>query len=410
MRTASVIIVSNGRPDALRRCLTAVGQLSYDAFEIVVVADGASARALHGLPTLDHIKLVTFDTPNISAARNLGIEAAAGEIVAFVDDDAVPEPTWLGALAAAFDDAEVAAAGGFVRGRNGVSWQWRAGTVDEGGQTHPLQLDPDRTSILHPAHGRAIKTEGTNMGFRREILAEMGGFDPAFRFYLDESDLNMRLAGRGHVTAIVPQAEVHHGFAASPRRRQDRVPLDLFEIGASHAAFLLRHCAETHRPAYRAGFHDEQRKRLLRHMVAGRLVPGDVGRLLERLQQGFDEGKMRKPQSLAPLTRAAEGFRPFPRAAPHRPCLHAGRWHRRAAYRRKAAHDVSAGHVTTVMVFSPTTFFGSVAFSCDGYWEHRGGQFGKMERTEPIFKPLTLKQKIQAETARIARARGLAPK
>ena len=407
MRTPSVIVVSNGRPDALRRCLTAIGQLFYPAFEIVVVADRSGIAALKDFDGLDAIKLVSFDEPNISAARNLGIEHAAGEIVAFIDDDAVPEPTWLDELAGAFDDPAVSAAGGYVRGRNGVSWQWRAGTVDEGGQTHLLRLDHDTPTVLHPAHGRAIKTEGTNMAFRRDVLASLGGFDPAFRFYLDESDLNMRLAAKGHATAIVPRAEVHHGFAASARRRQDRVPLDLFEIGASQAAFLLRHCPDSERPTFRAGFVEEQRKRLLRHMVAGRLAPGDVRRLLDRLHQGFDEGLLRKPQSLTPLARAADGFSPFPNAAPNGIRLHSGRWSNRRKLRRKAAQDVADGHMTSVMIFSPTTLYGRVTFTKDGYWEHWGGQFGRMERDEPIFKPLTLKQKIRRETQRIARARGL---
>lgn len=407
MRTASVIVVSNGRPEALCRCLTAVGQLFFPAFEIVVVADRSGITALKDVKGADAIKRVPYVEPNISVARNLGIEHAAGEIVAFIDDDAVPEPTWLGALMTAFDEPEVCAAGGYVRGRNGISWQWRAGTVDEGGRTHPLPLTDDAAVVLHPAHGRAIKTEGTNMAFRRDVLAAMGGFDPAFRFYLDESDLNMRLAAQGHATAIVPRAEVHHGFAASARRRQDRVPLDLFEIGASQAAFLLRHCPETERPGFRAGFAEEQRRRLLRHMVAGRLAPGDVRRLLARLHQGFDEGLLRKPQGLAPLARAADGFSPFPSATPNGIRLHSGRWANRRRLRRKAAQDVADGHMTSVMIFSPTTLYGRVTFANDGYWEHRGGQFGRMERDEPIFKPLTLKQKIRNETRRIARARGL---
>ncbi|MCB2152739.1 MAG: glycosyltransferase, partial [Rhodobacteraceae bacterium] len=59
-------------------------------------------------------------------ARNLGLAAAAGEIVAFIDDDAVPEPRWLARLTAPFADPGIAAAGGFVVGRNGISFQWRA--------------------------------------------------------------------------------------------------------------------------------------------------------------------------------------------------------------------------------------------------------------------------------------------
>ena len=118
--TVSVVIVSRDRPLALRRCLTGVSQLQFTPFEVVVVADPAGLAAARELPFAAHLRLVSFDEPNISAARNLGLTHAAGD-VAFIDDDAVPEPTWLRHLTAPAGQADVAAMGGFVRGRNGIS-------------------------------------------------------------------------------------------------------------------------------------------------------------------------------------------------------------------------------------------------------------------------------------------------
>lgn len=407
MKSVSVIVVSNGRADALLRCLTGVGQLQYAEFEIVVVADSHAAEMLRSTPWADTIKIIPFDTENISAARNTGIASAAGEVLAFIDDDAVPEPAWLIHLIAAFDDAEVSAAGGFVRGRNGISFQWKARHLDRFGESHPIRLQDDRPVVLYAPEGQAIKTEGTNMAFRREVLAGLGGFDPAFRFYLDESDTNMRLARAGHATALVPLAQVHHGFAPSNRRRSDRVPRDLFEIGASHAAFLLRHAPAGDVQAAKHAFRKQQRIRLLNHMVAGRLEPRDVVRLMSRLDRGFGEGAQRQPQPLPAIARARDPFRPFASTAPHAPKLHVGRWKERIKIRQRAARDVAAGHMTTVMLFSPTSFYGHVSFSSGGFWEHRGGQFGKMERSEPPFKVRTLKEKAQSELNRISLVRGL---
>jgi GT2 family glycosyltransferase len=65
------------------------------------------------------------------------------------------------------------------------------------------------------AAGFVVKTEGTNCAFRRDVLAGLGGFDPAFRYFLDETDVNLRLAEAGARTVIVPRALVHHGSAAS---------------------------------------------------------------------------------------------------------------------------------------------------------------------------------------------------
>ncbi|MDD9740566.1 MULTISPECIES: glycosyltransferase family 2 protein [Marinovum] len=407
MRPVSVIIVSHGREAALKRCLKALRQLLYPTFEVVVVADRPTLAALQGLPQAMGIKTAPCDAQNISLARNIGLGLAAGEVVAFIDDDAVPEPTWLTHLAAVFDDAEVAAAGGYVRGRNGISWQWRGAWVDGCGVRHALPLEGERPTVLHPGPGRAVKTEGTNMAFRREVIAGIGGFDPAFRFFLDETDLNLRLARAGLATALVPLAQVHHGFAASARRRADRVPRDLFEIGASHAAFLLRHCPDAKRGGAQARFAGEQRRRLLRHMVAGRLEPRDVRHLLARLEAGFAAGAARAPGALPALPHASEPFAPLPPRPALRPKLTCGRWWHRARLRRQAAHDAAAGHVSTALIFSLTTAYCHVRFTPAGYWEHSGGQFGKSERDEPLFTLRRLRRKCDAEIARIRRERGL---
>ena len=87
----SVVVVSRDRPDALLRCLTGLSQLQYPNFEIVVVADAKGQQAVVASQFSSQIKCIGFDLPNISEARNLGISHAAGDIVAFIDDDAVPE-------------------------------------------------------------------------------------------------------------------------------------------------------------------------------------------------------------------------------------------------------------------------------------------------------------------------------
>jgi glycosyltransferase involved in cell wall biosynthesis len=108
----SVVIVSRGRPHSLARTLTGISQLQYWNFEVVVVADPDGIKSAQKLPFADTLKLVAFDEPNISAARNRGLLHAAGEIVAYIDDDAVPEPMWLRHLVAPAARSDVAAMGG----------------------------------------------------------------------------------------------------------------------------------------------------------------------------------------------------------------------------------------------------------------------------------------------------------
>lgn len=124
MRPVSIVVVSRDRPAALARCITGLAQLDHAPFEVVVVACHDGLAAIEAHPKAAEIKTVAYDLPNISAARNRGIAAAAGEVVAFIDDDAVPEPSWLSRLTAPFETDAVAATGGFVIGRNGFSLQW----------------------------------------------------------------------------------------------------------------------------------------------------------------------------------------------------------------------------------------------------------------------------------------------
>ena len=403
----SVIIVSRGRPDALTLCLKSLEQQFLERFEVVIVADPAGLDAVQLGGWGDRIKAIPFDEPNISVARNLGIAAAAGDVVTFIDDDAVAEPTWLSFLTEPFSNTDAAASGGYVRGRNGISFQWRAERIDRQGWSHKLELNDDRLHLLEANERWAIKTQGTNMAFRRDVLAELGGFDPAFHFYLDETDLNRRLADRKLRTAIVPDAQVHHSYAASAYRDSDRSPRSLREVGSSLSVFLRKHApVETHDKAY-DNMRADQRRRLLRFMVAGGLEPRDVGRLLDDLDGGFEAGKTRPIAGLEAIPSPGEPYRQFNHSVPNKSVTHAGWLWGINHLERKAFRDRSAGFITTVFALSPTYRRHWVRFSDDGLWLHRGGLWGRADRDRPAPKTTGLSARVRREIARVAHQRGL---
>ncbi|MBC57022.1 MAG: glycosyl transferase [Confluentimicrobium sp.] len=401
----SVVVVSHQRPEALSRCLTSLTQLDFAEFEVVVAADAPGLAAVRALGLGGAVKQMLVEAPGISGARNAGLSVAAGDVVAFIDDDAVAEPTWLTHLTGPFRDARVAAASGFVRGRNGISFQWKARTVDRLGRHMPLVVPQGAPSLHRGTPERAIKTEGTNMAFRRAALARIGGFDPAYRFFLDETDVNMRLALEGAVTAIVPLAQVHHSFAPSPRRAATRAPLSLFENGASTAVYLRKFAPELDRAAGFARLRADERRRVVRQIVRGNLGPRDLRRLMDDLEAGLADGLSRPIRARAPLPPATEPFRPFPGMPGRGHLLLAGRPWQARRLRRSAETLVYGGQPVTLFLFSPTSFFHRMRFRQPGYWEQTGGLFGRSDRGQRLFRITGFHARVQREKARLSHVR-----
>ena len=154
----SVIIPNRDRTRSLARTLAALKRQSLRGFEVVIVSNRAE-EITRAIPQARDAIIVPFEPANISRARNAGCAAASGEILAFCDDDAVPEPTWLARLIAPFSRAQVGATGGLVRGRNGVSLQWGFQEVDAFGNDWPLPR-PDAPFTGAPTPGRVLKKIG----------------------------------------------------------------------------------------------------------------------------------------------------------------------------------------------------------------------------------------------------------
>ncbi|MFI0395751.1 glycosyltransferase family 2 protein [Paracoccus jiaweipingae] len=367
---ASVVVVSRHRPGHLALCLESLAQQDHPDFEVILVADPASVLIRPDLP----LRRIVFDIANISRARNIGLSRAAGRVVAFIDDDAVAEPTWLSRLAAALAGPGVLSAAGFTRGPDGICWQVRAERIGPDGQPRPLSVTGDAPQ-LHSANPLPVSTIGTNCAFRRAALVAIGGFDPDFRFHLDETDVNLRMATRfaQALTAVVPMAQVIHGLAPGTGRPVVRGAPDLAVIGRSHAILARKHRGSD------GWVMAAQRRRLLREMLAGRLGPCAVAGAMRSLQAGLVAGRA------VPLTAPDRAFGPPPGFRPLRgrfrghTVLQGWLW-QAPALRRQAAALVAQGIRVSVILLSPSVVPHRQRLTPGGWWERQGGLWGATAR------------------------------
>lgn len=244
--TVSVVINTLNRADVLERALQSLDWVAYrPGFEVVVVNGPSTDGTAEILERWgDRIKVGRCDQPNLSTSRNIGIAMAAGDIVAFMDDDAVAEPEWLEQLAAPFANEEVAISGGHTYDHTGVTFQYRYGTIDRlGADADPLQeWDPVR--LAYPLTSRFPYPIGTNSAFRRSTLVAIGGFDEEYEYFLDETDVVVRLIDAGWMIRQLPNAYIHHKFAPSSMRGENRVAKHRYSIVKNHVYFGLRNARE----------------------------------------------------------------------------------------------------------------------------------------------------------------------
>lgn len=290
----SVICNTLDRADALGSMLSSLQQLTYPNVEVVVVAGPCQD---HTDEVLDrwapHIKIRRCPEPNLSMSRNIGIAAAAGEIVAFIDDDGIAEPSWLDELVAMYDSDEVAGAGGVAFDHTGYTYQCRFSSVDRMGNArwnheHPLD------TWCSPGGWEVPYTIGTNATFRRDRLVEVGGFDEEFEYYLDESDVCMRLVDAGYLIRQSPHAPVHHKFLSSRIRDPHRITLNLFPIIKNKIYFSMvngrLHASLTDIFGDNARFARRQRRSLRRHHTEGSISREQLIAAEHTIERGWEIG------------------------------------------------------------------------------------------------------------------------
>lgn len=194
----SVIVCSYNGSATIRECLSEILKLDYPSFEVIVVDDGST----NGLPEIVKefpVKLFSYPNNGLSHARNTGMHHATGEILAYIDDDAFPDPHWLQYLAYSFRNSDHACIGGPNIAPSDDGFIATCVANAPGGPVHVLLSDEIAEHV-----------PGCNMSFRKDVLMKIGGFDPVFRSAGDDVDVCWRIQNSGRTVGFHPSALVWH--------------------------------------------------------------------------------------------------------------------------------------------------------------------------------------------------------
>jgi len=300
----SVLVPTWGRPEELGRCLAALAEELHPGAEALTIHAPGDRPALELVRRrFPRVRAIEAPERNLSAQRNLGVRAAQGRVVVFIDDDAWPRPGWLRALTAPLLEGQADGGGGRVLHPDGRE---QYGAMAVTGLGRPIRLAPG----ARPRAGHAPILPGGNMAVRRSALEAIGGVDENFDYHFDDVDLSLRLHRAGMALLHLPAAEVYHASAPGPHRR-DPWDKDWYTITKNSIYFAFRHAGPL--PARLLGplvLQAPKTARFLLWAAQGRLgAPSLLGCLwgqLRGLLAGYAKGALARPR--LPLA-AAPGVR-----------------------------------------------------------------------------------------------------
>ena len=227
-RLSSIVVCTVDRERWLRRALRAIRRLRGASFETIVVV-GPTRDGSREVAVNSGSRVVDYPERNLAGARNAGVGAARGEIVAFLDDDSVPVRDWLARLLPAFDAPEVVAAGGPVL-------DWR-----DPGLSRPLSVSPFGVPRNGDGPDRPMPyLTGGNMAFPRARLLEAGGFDENYPFHLEDADLCLRLQERGRLVYCRGALVLQDSEGSAAHRRPEVVIRSASYFAFRHARGVRR--------------------------------------------------------------------------------------------------------------------------------------------------------------------------
>jgi glycosyltransferase involved in cell wall biosynthesis len=200
----SVVIPVYNRIELLRRCLTSLFLQTYpaDRFEIIVVDDGSTEDVAGVIGQMEagwdgRISCVRKANGGPASARNAGIHAAKGDVIAFTDSDCEAEPSWLELVVGTLEHEKASGVGGPIS--NVMPPGWISG-----------YLTAAKFYRHRVRHGRVDYLVTANAAFQRSALLAVRGFNEASGVWGEDADLSFRLSQSGHRLLLASGGAVKH--------------------------------------------------------------------------------------------------------------------------------------------------------------------------------------------------------
>ena len=243
----TVCVCTHNRPGYVRDCLNGLRHQTAerDLFAVLIVDSGSTGTVPYELEDLarqqPNTRLIRLDQPGVSLARNAGARAAKTRYVAYIDDDAIPDPTWVASILSALAESNPAPA--VIGGR--ILPRWEAPLP----AWWPRSLRGVLSIIEHEGRGEyrtaalpgGLEPYAANMIVDTEVMLRFGGFRAGLGRHGtallsdEEVQLAWRLQDAGYVVRYDSRIVVHHQIQAA-RLRPEWLLSRLYWQGASTAS------------------------------------------------------------------------------------------------------------------------------------------------------------------------------
>lgn len=216
----SIIIPNNNHAETLKKCVNSILDKSeYENYEIIIVENNSNEKEIFDyykkISRLNNVKIATWNNPfNYSAVNNFGVRHSSGEILLFLNNDTeVINNEWLERMLEHAQRNEVGAVGaklyypnytiqhaGVILGIGGVAGHSHKDyNGNDFGYYNRLKITQNLSAVT-----------GACLMMRKEVFAQVGGFDESYPYAFNDVDLCMKIRNKGYLILFTPYAELYH--------------------------------------------------------------------------------------------------------------------------------------------------------------------------------------------------------